>query len=167
MGRGASQLRGMAATSYGRFLGDYDTAAGERSDLRSSLLPRIESMTTENELPEEQATKARTLEAIDAGGDAAAQQVQSRIARTRNSAGSFGALTEAAGERERTKAGAIRDLAGQRLQRRQGALQQLQQMYGIDTNMLGHLGQLQLGALGAFGEGTKSGVSLGPLGNWG
>ena len=159
----------MSSQAYQGFGAGYSRANEDRSALRNSLVPRLEQMAGQSETPEEKATKARTLEAIDASGDAANQQIQNRVARTRNSAGAFAAMSDAATQREQAKAGALRDLAGQRLQRQQGALAQLGQTYGIDTNLLGNMGNLQLGALNAYGQGIgHGGFNIAGLGgaNW-
>lgn len=153
MGRGSSNLRGMAAGAAGTFGNDYGELKQERAGLRGSLLPRLNEWSSASELPEEQATKARTLEAIDAAAGAGNQQMENRVARTHNSAGAFANEAANANTMAQNKAGALRDLAGQRLQRRQGALSQLGQMYGIDTNFVGNTGNLQVGALDAYGRG--------------
>ena len=153
MGRGSGDLRGLASGAYQGFGQDYNAAQGERTSLRSSLLPRVEQMASAIELPEEGATKARTMEAINASAGAGQQQMENRVARTHNSAGAFAAEAAGAQQREQNQAAALRDLAGQRLQRKQMGMQQLAQMYGIDTNFLQNLGGQRLGALGAFGEG--------------
>lgn len=117
---------------------------------------------------EESALTQETVGGIGTVYDTARQRAESRVARTRNPAGYYEAMGEVGREEGREKEGAQRRNILTRRQAKRSdedtALQLMANLYGIDTNLLGSVAGLPLGALNARAQGiSRSSFGIGPF----
>ena len=173
MGRGSSDQRAAAADERSAADKRTDAMMAERAEGRARLLPSVTELQNSEGYSdaEKGAQTGSAMEAIDQNADSAQDQMENRIARTRNDAGGFGNMLQLAQTRGMQKADVARDLqtkfADEKAKRRLQGAQLMSSMYGIDSNLLGGISGQGIAAVNAGNGAISHGVSLGPLGTWG
>lgn len=168
MGRGSSSQRELSEQQLGIQNKLVNTQLAERAEGRRLLLPKAtQLMNSEGYSGDEQnAMLGGSLESLDIGGDVGSQEVSRSSARRGNSAGVFSALAAMNADRARAKSDVRRSttqsFADEKQRRQTLGLQTLASMYGIDTNLVGNVAGLPIGALNARAQGI--GKWSGPLG---
>lgn len=173
MGRGSADQRDAASQERATADANVVAAQQERAAGRAQLMPSISALQNSEGYSdaEKGAQTGSAMEAIDANADSAQDQMQNQVAHTRNDAGGFGNMLQLAQTRGMQKADTARDLttkfADEKAKRRLQGTQLMASTYGIDTNLLGNISGLPIGAVNAGNGAISKGVSLGPLGTFG
>lgn len=109
------------------------------------------------------------MESLDAGFDSGQQTVENRAGTTGNTAGLAATLGEmnrqrAMGKSDTSRA-LVKDFADEKQKRQMSGMQLLANMYGIDTNLVGNISGIPVGAVNAEAGGIgKGGWKVGPIG---
>jgi hypothetical protein len=170
MGRGSQEQRQLSNQQLDTYNTMMAKEEATRDQGRANLLPKLEDIYAHPGYDD--ATKAgittSTMGAMDAGMDSGEQAVNKSAAVRHNDTGIAGNLVKLAQARASGKAqaagGLQKTFADTAMQQKMQALQQMQGMYGIDTNVLQNVAGLPIGALQAHAAGiSKFGVGAGPF----